>query len=378
MTRPITFVTSYPPSRSHLGGGGWIDSRLVRALVDAGADVELFAVTGPVGTWEDLGVVGRAEGAVPLEVRGSRRALAKVAARVVTRGEPYLSAKFTAFAGWSEAADALAEASRGRAVITSQWPPLLLATSVPIHVDVHVAHNVDSVIAGRHAPLPLRMLAEERRLRRLERRLLRAPSKVVTLSRADARRLADWSIPATQLTVPLGAVESSRPSRRHVGFIGKASWPPNHEALETLLGPVADALDAAGTDARFVLGGTGTEVYAGRSRVETTGFVEDLEDFYREVDVVVIPRLGDSTGISVKMLEAVEHDVPVIVPRALADAVDPDGPWIVADSPAEIAAAIGRIDADDDEERSRRAAMQDWRADRSGGATARQLLDLLG
>ena len=194
----------------------------------------------------------------------------------------------------------------------------------------------------------------------------------MTLSRVDARRLAEWSITATQIQIPLGARETtSAPGRCNVGFIGKASWPPNREALETLLGPVASALDAQGTDARFVLGGKGTEEFAGRDRVERSGYVDDLDEFYRSVDVVVIPRLGESTGISVKMLEAIEYGVPVIVPRSLADAVDPDGPWIVADGPAEIASAIAQVDE------ASIAEMVVWRSRQTEELAARQLLDLI-
>ena len=228
-----------------------------------------------------------------------------------------------------------------RQVVTSQWPPLLLAAAAELDISVHIAHNVDSVIAARHAPLPLRLLGEHRRLRSLERSLLRRPAVVLALSQLDVERLAEWGVDAAQLPMPLSpSSREGEPGPLRVGFIGKASWPPNAEALEVLLGPVHEALTARNSAAAYVIGGSGTEQFAGHPRVVQSGHVAELDDFYGRVDVAVVPRPGESTGISVKMLEAAEYGVPVIVPASLADAVDPDGPWLVADTPAQVARAI--------------------------------------
>jgi glycosyltransferase involved in cell wall biosynthesis len=339
------FVVPYPPGREQLGGGGWVDRRLLAALVAAGCDVSVFSVTGPAGQWDEGGIAGASAGDVPLEVRDDRRALARIVTTMLRSTQPYLAAKFTSFDGWRDAAVGLAAAAEGRSVVTSGWPSLLLADAADVAVDVHVAHNVDTVIARSHSPRPLRLLGEVRRLGRLERSLLRRPRSVVTLSRTDAVRLRDWGVPATAMPLPLHAVEGQVvPHGRDVGFIGKATWPPNAEALEVLLGPVHDALTAAGADVGFRLAGSGTERFAAHPRVARAGWIDDVAELYAEIGVVVVPRMGVSTGVSVKMLEAAEHGVPVITTDTLARAIDPDGPWIVADTPAAIAAAIGEVD----------------------------------
>lgn len=340
---PICLVTPYPPGRSHLGGGGWIDRRLRSALVGAGADVAVVSVTGPDGRWDEGGIVGRSAGDVPLEVRGDRRRLVRVVAAMLRSRAPYLEAKFTAFPGWPDAVAALREEADGRALITSGWPPLLLARAAGLTPDLHIAHNVETVIAASHSPLPLRLLGERARLERRERRLLREARAVAALSRTDVDRLVPWSIGAEVLPLPLEptpAVGAPRP--RSIGFIGKAGWPPNAEALRVLLGPVHDALAARSTRVDFVLGGAGTEAYASHPWVTRSGPVDDLDAFYRDVGLVVVPRLGESTGVSVKVLEAAEHGVPVVVPASLAAAIDPAGPWIVADEAPALAEAIVR------------------------------------
>lgn len=380
---PICLVTPYPPGRAHLGGGGWIDRRLRAALVDEGADVALVTVTGTEGRWSEDGISGRSAGDVPLEVRGDRRRLARIVGAMLRSRDPYLEAKFTAFPGWRRAVDALREEADGRRVVTSGWPPLLLARHAGIRPDVHLSHNVETVIAAGHAPRPLRLLGERARLERRERDLLSWAGSVVTLSRTDADRLRDWSIPARPLPLPLRPVpHASTPRPRSIGFIGKAGWPPNAEALSVLLGPVHEALARRSVSVDLVLGGAGTEVHRDHPRVRRAGPVDDLDDFYREVGLVVVPRLGESTGVSVKVLEAAEHGVPVIVPRSLAAAIDPDGPWVVADEPAALADAIARwaeTEADrlDGPEGAAGAATAAWAARQRPSATAAAVFDEL-
>jgi glycosyltransferase involved in cell wall biosynthesis len=199
------------------------------------------------------------------------------------------------------------------------------------------------VIADEHSPASLRLLGERVRLRRAERRLLRLPKRVFALSRTDATVLRNWGAVAEPLPIPvLSQAEPVVERPNTVGFIGKASWPPNAGALRALLGPVHEELVRLDSDVRFVLAGRGTEEFAGHPRVISSGWVADEAEFYARTGLVVVPRFGASTGISVKMVEAAEFGVPALVPRALADAVDPDGPWLVADEPAAIAEAVAK------------------------------------
>ncbi|WP_337662252.1 glycosyltransferase [Actinoalloteichus sp. AHMU CJ021] len=364
----ICFVTSYPLERQDLGGGSWVDRRLVRTLQAAGHEVEVVCVTGPPGQWTSEGVVQRSAGSVPLEIRHDRRRLWGVAVAMMTSTQPYLCHKFTSFEGWPQAAGLLAERSPGRTVLTSGWPALLLADAARVPVAGHVAHNVESAVAAEHAPLPLRVLGEVPRLRRAERWLLGRAGRVLALSRTDAGILREWGIPATALPVPLTAApapaEPSVPAARTpeprwgrapvpplpeqprtpavVGFIGKAGWPPNTRAIRALLGPVHHRLTQLGVPVDYVLAGRGTEAVSDHPRVVATGRVADISDFYRRVGLVVVPRFGASTGVSVKVLEAAENGVPALVPSPLAAAIDPAGPWLVADDTDSMAAAIAR------------------------------------
>ncbi|MFB9909143.1 glycosyltransferase [Allokutzneria oryzae] len=336
----ICFVTTYPLGRRELGGSGWVDRRLL-AVLRRDHDVDVVCVTGDEGSWDDEGVRCHSAGSVPLEVRGDRARLLRVAGGMLTSPQPYLARKFTVFPGWRRAAALLARRAAGRKVVTSGWPGLLLAESAGVPVAAHIAHNVESTIAVEHSPRPLRLLGETWRLPRAERRLLALPHKVFTLSRTDAFVLRGWGVGASALPLPL-IQQPLDEQADALGFIGKASWPPNERALEALTGPVRAELDRLGQDVPYVLAGNGTEAYAGRPGVTALGRVAEEADFYRRVGLVVVPRFGASTGISVKMLEAAEYGRASVVPPQLAAAVDPDGPWLVADGPratAEVVAA---------------------------------------
>lgn len=328
----ICFVTTYPLDRHDLGGSGWIDRRLLDALTSVTTDVDVVCVTGPPGRRREMGLTVTSAGDVPLEMRENRAGLLRIGLAMMVSAEPYMSRKFTASRGWGDAADLLGRRAAGRLLITSGWPGLLLADAAGVPVDVHIAHNEEAAVARQHSPAPLRLLREPARMRRTERRLLASVDRVLTLSRRDAVALCDAGIPASPLPLPVVSRDAgSVGGRNAVGFIGKAAWPPNARALDQLLGPVHEGLSRIGADVPFVLAGVGTERFRGHPRVAAAGRVDDEADFYRQVGLVAVPRFGASTGVSVKMLEAAEYGVGSVVPSELAEAIDPDGPWLVAD-----------------------------------------------
>lgn len=341
----VCYVATYPPSREELGGSGWVDRRVLTVLAELVDDLEIVCVTGEPGSWSEQGVTARCAGGTPLQIRRKPAALARVAFGMLLTPQPYLARKFTAFRGWHRAVDLLAARAAGRLVITSGWPALLLADAASVQVAVHLAHNVESDIAAEHAPRALRLLNEHGRLWRMEARLLRRPRGLYALSARDATKLGTAGLPARVLPVPLQPKANGITRPAAVGFIGKASWPPNERALSALLGPVHERLSALGAgvaDVPYVLAGVGTEIHAAHPRVTAAGPVHHLADFYRSIGLVVVPRYGTSTGISVKVLEAAEYGVASVLPSALAEAIDPEGPWLLAEDPGSTAAAIVR------------------------------------
>ncbi|MGY1914967.1 glycosyltransferase family 4 protein [Blastococcus sp. SYSU DS0973] len=190
-------------------------------------------------------------------------------------------------------------------------------------------------------------MRDTRRLERLERRLVKRPGRVLALSRHDVIRLQAWGVAADHLPVPLHHYSSSRTRTPRqastIGFIGKLDWPPNRRAVGSLLDEVLPRLkERMGTAApRVVIAGAGSEDMSHYDSVVGLGVVATVSSFYDAVDVVVVPRFGTGeSGVSVKMLEALEHAKVVIAPRALAAAAGVEGRIIPADSPDEVVEAI--------------------------------------
>lgn len=280
---------------------------------------------------------------VPLEVRGDRNRAMRTLVRMLTKREPYLSAKLTWSPHWGpRVASLIDRAANYRIAITSQWPGLLLATEASVIPALHIAHNVDHVLSATHDPWPFRLIGNHRRTRRLELEMLSKLCSVLALSASDVSRLELEGISAKPLSLaPVLTNERRNRSMTYaIGFIGKLSWPPNSEALAVLLEKVMPLVRVAMRPApRLLVAGRGSEGVRGVG-VTPLGQIEDLGQFYSAIDLVVIPRLGTTTGISVKMLEAVEHGVAVVAPRSLIEDSGMRSGCIAADDPNEIVSAI--------------------------------------
>lgn len=305
----VLFVTTYDPNDESLGGASWVDRQLLIQLADA-CDVEVLTVASP-GSPTD----------VPLEVRNNRNFAANTVWRMAHHGEAYQEAKFKWHKNWpAKVAEFDAASRKADIIITSQWPALLLCEDALARPDIHIAHNVDWVLAERFDPLPFRLASNAKKMRRRERALLGLPSTVLALSTTDVRRLADTGVFARHLPLFPSADFEGQTTNRKVGFIGKISWPPNKEAVDRLLDEVMPQVNARLNEPlTVVLAGSGTEQFAGRKDVEVLGRVENVKSFYNEIDLAAIPRGGEVTGISVKLIEAIEYGRTAVAPRQLAD-----------------------------------------------------------
>jgi hypothetical protein len=326
-------VTGYPLDLEYLGGGAWVDRHIVSQLTDAGLPPAVF----PVATMEP------GEDSIQLEVRNDPGALLRVGARMLISRSPYAVAKFVGSREWRLRAELLNKLATGKKVVASQFPSLLLCETADVKPAIYVAHNLESSIAKLHNPFLIELLRDSRRLRELERRMISAAPFVAALSLMDMRQIVKWN--ASSLFLPIVRSWGHRTVNLRnpvIGFLGKASWPPNKLALTVLLQEVLPALRwrIGGSTPELLVAGRGTEKWPPKDGVRFLGEISNLEEFYSKISMVVIPRLGASTGVSVKMLEAMERGIPVIVPRALADAAGVSHLVLTADTIDEIVNAL--------------------------------------
>lgn len=335
----VLYVTTYPPSRSELGGASWVDRRLLGALRGHARSVTVATITDERGD-DERGVPVEPVGRAPLSIRHDRARLALTAAHMLVTRSPYQQLKFFDFDRVSHTIANLRSVAAGRRIVASGLPALMYAARAGAKVDVYVAHNAEWKVAEAHAPLPLRRLGEARRLERLEGELLSLPRQVAGLSRTDVHAFRELAVSATHLEVPLHH-EPSAGDRARVGFLGNLEWPPNLQSLHTLVDRVWPRVRTRHPSAELVIAGRGSGAWTDdRAGIRGLGSLDDLDEFYGSVGLVAVPRLGPSTGISVKVLEAAERGVMAIVPPPLAEAIDVDHPWIVAASVESMAAGI--------------------------------------
>ncbi|MFN4184373.1 MAG: glycosyltransferase family 4 protein [Hyphomonas sp.] len=164
------------------------------------------------------------------------------------------------------------------------------------------------------------LLSLERRLMvRCERRAAQRFDAILMVSaleaeemRADCAGKADViAFPPLINELPVPQQDFSR-SVRFV-FIGNAGYAPNAEALELLDRAAVKVSQAAGSEmAAFRFQAAGKPLAdAAYHVVEAVGFVPDLSAFLSGDAVLVAPIL-QGTGIKTKIIDALEHSVPVI------------------------------------------------------------------
>ncbi len=190
--------------------------------------------------------------------------------------------------------------------------------------------------------------------RRLERRVLREADAVVVCSELDRRRLGDGAavvVPNTYAgPVPLDAGWNP-PSVPTFVLVGTYWYPPNVDAAVHMATRVLPPLRQLTPDARVRLVGRGGHdllgAVEGLRGVDVVGDVADVAPELLTATAAVVPvRFGG--GTRVKILEAFALGVPVISTSLGCEGLDVvDGVHLlVADDPAQFAAACARLAAD--------------------------------
>ncbi len=221
--------------------------------------------------------------------------------------------------------------------------------------------------------------AVARGLRGFEPWVCRRYAVVAAISEGDRRLLAPHCRRRAMVVVPLApivvsnsAVEPAVPPGLNVLFVAAMYRAPNVQAAHWFLQQVWPQVLAAAPQARFLIVGYGPppeiEAYHDGERVWVTGFVDDLTPWYRAAAVVVSP-LQVGGGLLQKVVDALSLGVPVVATTVSNHGVAAVAgeQLLVADDPAEFAAAVVRL-LHDPAQRERLA--------RAGQDFARQQYDL--
>jgi glycosyltransferase involved in cell wall biosynthesis len=141
------------------------------------------------------------------------------------------------------------------------------------------------------------------------------------------------------------APESKAPPR--LLFVGSMDYHANIDAMTWFVREIWPAIAGRHPDVRFTIVGRdpGPSIRAlASSRIEVTGTVEDVRDYYASATAVIVP-LRSGSGTRLKILEAMAAGVPIISTRLGAEGIDAHNEvhLLLADTPEEMLAAVTRL-----------------------------------
>jgi glycosyltransferase involved in cell wall biosynthesis len=190
-------------------------------------------------------------------------------------------------------------------------------------------HNVEWEIFERLAKtfgFGLRQAAhlEARALRSYERRALRAVDSVVAISDADAqafKKLAGTSATVVPTYIEPAAPRTDSTRAPALAYTGLLAWQPNALGLDWFCRDVWPLVRARVPEATLTIAGPGLERGADgalqvpsnwrRPGITTVGYVDDLENLYRDSAAVIAPIIGGS-GVRMKLLESMRAGMPTV------------------------------------------------------------------
>lgn len=204
---------------------------------------------------------------------------------------------------------------------------------------------------------------------RRERRTFEAADMVVVFSEKDARLVRSLAPRARPEVVrpgfPVPAASSARPtpSSPLVVFSGAMGRPDNDEAARWYLQHVWPKIRTALPTARFTVVGAHPSTALQRlaaddDSVTVTGFVDSMDPYLDEADVIVVP-LHNGAGVKFKTIDALLRGTPVVATPVGAEGIErADAIRRITDDPDEF--ADGVVAAVRDPDRSRESAIRDW------------------
>ncbi len=181
-----------------------------------------------------------------------------------------------------------------------------------------------------------------------------AADGVLAVSAKETDLLADFLGPgrAHHLALGEGGARSTRPfeERRGMLFVGNFRHLPNREAVEFLCRDILPRMDPhlLAEHPLTVAGSSFDEkihaLIAGMPHVNTVGWVPSVDPYVEHARVSVVPLLHGA-GVKGKVVESMMTGTPVVTTRVGAEGLDiVDGEHaLVADGPADLAAAITRL-----------------------------------
>ena len=203
-------------------------------------------------------------------------------------------------------------------------------------------------------PLSLGYTLEGHKMLRAEKRLARRFDLCTATTRAEWQTLQDYGTGVATDWFPNGVDASffsptdGAYDANTISFIGRMDYYPNQECMSRFCKQVWPLLKQRRPSLKLLIVGADPSpemrALGNLPGVTVTGSVPDVRPFIRGSALMVAP-LAIARGTQNKILEAMGMGVPVVTSTAAAGGVDAEAEqhFLVADSPADLAAAVLRI-----------------------------------
>lgn len=216
-------------------------------------------------------------------------------------------------------------------------------------------------VAFKPWPVSMGYRWEGWRVARTERRLAQHFEQVTVATAGEARTLEESGVSADLIDWFANGVDMDffQPgTQAHdphtISFVGRMDYFPNEQCMVDFCANVWPRLRREHPRLRLqIVGASPTAQVLALGRIEgvsVTGSVPDVRPFVRNSALTITP-LKIARGTQNKIIESMAMGVPVVSSRIAADGVDavPGEHLLVADTPEETCAAIGRLLADPSE-----------------------------
>jgi sugar transferase (PEP-CTERM/EpsH1 system associated) len=199
--------------------------------------------------------------------------------------------------------------------------------------------------------------AETRRIHSAEMSAIAQANACVTVSEDDAELLAAEALPRPSIPIVPGVdcdrlAPVPRPTTgRNLLFVGSMNYLPNVDAAVFFVRDVLPLVRAKLPDVTLTIVGLRPPAIVQRLSdkpgIVVTGTVEDVRPYYASAAVAVVP-LRMAGGVRMKILEALAFGMPIVSTSIGAQGLGLRNghELLIADNPADLAAAIVRLISD--------------------------------
>jgi len=166
------------------------------------------------------------------------------------------------------------------------------------------------------------------RVGKKEREYLNLCNQVYTFSEKDKRILIEMGVisPIDTFSPALELPRDAATVKENIDclFVGAMDRPENYEGVRWFITEIWDKIRNEIPNAKFIVAGSKPPEWLkvmNRDDIEVTGFVEDLDVYYKKAAVFIAPLLSGA-GVKFKIVQALAYGLPVVTTEVGAEGIN--------------------------------------------------------